>query len=328
MSELTRRDFMTCAAAGAAGATLMPFACSTKGQKQSGQKEITENNISLATWSLNRTYAKGYWELKDIPRICREDFNISGMEYVTHFFTDVRDNYLRPLKKAAEDYGVLSVLVMVDREGDMVSKYKKERILAVMNHRKWVEIAAYLDCHAIRCNATIAFDTEGDRVTPDQDPDSLDRAAESFRELLDYSKPFGISIVIEPHGSRVSRDPHWLAALAKKIDDPYFGLLPDFGNFNVNSEEDVYEAVRLTMPYAKGVSVKGGWNPDGTHPNYSLERCLEIARDSGFIGYWGIESRIRRENDFYQKSSLEDIKKDEWQAVQWTKEAIEKVVLI
>ena len=28
----------------------------------------------------------------------------------------------------------------------------------------------------------------------------------------------------------------------------------------------VYDAVRMAMPYAKGVSVKARWQPDGTHP--------------------------------------------------------------
>ena len=80
------------------------------------------------------------------------------------------------------------------------------------------------------------------------------------------------------------------------------------------------------MPYAQGVSVKGGWQPDGAHDRYSLEKCLQIARDSGFKGWWGIESSIRRPGNYYADKDPQEIKKDEWQAVKWTKTAIEKVI--
>jgi sugar phosphate isomerase/epimerase len=323
MKPMTRRKFIATAATAATGLNLQPFPLHAFNIPVPEQK----NAVSLATWSLNRTYAAGYWELLDIPRICREDFGIEGIEYVTHFFTDVRDNYLRPLKKAVNEYGVQSVLIMVDREGDMVSPDKQERMQAAINHRKWVEIAAYLECKAIRCNATVAHGREGGDVTPEQDPDSLDRAVESFSALLEYAREFNMRILIEPHGGRLSTNPRWLVTLAEKLNDPLFGLLPDFNNFDVETADEIYQAVQMTMPYAKGVSVKGGWDPDGTHPGYSIEKCLEIARDSGYEGFWGIESRIRRPRNYYDRKSVEEIKADEWQAVRWTKAVIDKVVL-
>lgn len=321
MNKISRRKFMATSAVAAIGFGTVRLAHGMETDMEKGK-----NKISLATWSLNRTYARGMWELKDIPRICRDDFGIDGIEYVTNFFTDVRDNYLRPLKKAVADYNTESVLIMVDREGHMVAKDKQERMQAALNHRKWVEIAAYLGCHAIRCNATISDDREENSATAGQDPDAIARAVESFSALLAYAREFKINIIVEPHGSKMSRDPKWLVELTKNINDPLFGLLPDFGNFDTQTEQEVYEAVRLTVPYAKGMSVKGGWLPDGTHERFSLDKCLQLAVDGGFSGYWGIESGIRRDGDFYTSASTEDIKKDEWQAVLWTKQAIERIV--
>ena len=100
----------------------------------------------------------------------------------------------------------------------------------------------------------------------------------SFGALIEYAKPFGINIVIENHGG-ISSDPRWLPDLMRKVDSPHFGTLPDYGNFAEGA--DVYEAVRLAMPFAKGVSVKAGFEPDGSHPQYSLEKLLKISKDSG-----------------------------------------------
>ena len=102
--------------------------------------------------------------------------------------------------------------------------------------------------------------------------------------------------------------------------------MPDYGNYHPTDDADVYEAVRLAMPYAKGVSVKAGWSPEGSHPAYDLEKLLRISKNAGYTGFWGIESSVRRPRGS-QPSGPEAVKKDDWQAVKWTKAAIEKVVL-
>ncbi len=276
-----------------------------------------EDAVSLAIWSLVRSFRVGVWKLLDMPRICREDFGIDGIEYVTSFFEVPVASYLNQLKKQADRYGVKNVLIMVDGEGDMVAKEKKVRMQAAVNHRKWVEIAAYLDCHAIRCNA------RGGGNHPEEDPDALDRAADSFSALIDYAKEFKINVLIENHGG-LSSHPHWLPQLIQKVNSPHFGILPDYGNYRPIEGADVYKCVELAMPYAKGVSVKAGWRPDGTHPQYSIEKLLNISKKSGYSGFWGIESSIRRGE---RPSSVEEIKNDDWQAVLWTKDVIKKVIL-
>lgn len=310
MKSLDRRSFIQASAALGAGA----LAASATGTL--AHPRPTTNAISLATWSLVRSFRAGIWKLTDIPRICREDFGIDGIEYVTSFFEVPVENYLRRLKKAAADHDVKSVLIMVDGEGSMVDKDKAVRMQAAINHRKWVEIAAYLGCHAIRCNA------QGAGANMTEDPDSLDRAAESFGALIEYAKEFKINIVIENHGG-ISSDPDWLPSLAKKLNSEHFGLLPDYGNYPEGT--DHYEAVRKAMPFAKGVSVKAGWQPDGSHPQYDLEKIIQISKDSGYNGFWGIESGMRRSRD-EMSNDPEAAKKDDWQAVLWTKAAIDKVV--
>lgn len=276
-----------------------------------------KNAVSLALWSLIRSFRAGLWKLTDVHRICREDFDIDGVEYVTNFFESPVARYLDQLNKAAEDYQVKNVLIMVDNEGEMVAREKEVRQQAAINHRKWVEIAAYLGCHAIRCNA------RGGRESAAEDPEALDRAADSFSALVEYAREFKINVLIENHGG-LSSDPKWLPALMKKVNSPNFGILPDYGNYG--QDADVYQAVRDAMPFAKGVSVKAGWRSDGTHPQYDLEKLLRISQDAGYSGFWGIESSIRRDRGDESQDPTQ-IRRDDWQAVRWTKKVIDKVVL-
>jgi len=310
----SRREFVKTTLVGGAGV----MAASSLGAARPAiaHDRPTKDAVSLATWSIVRSFRAGLWKLPDVARICREDFGIDGIEYVTAFFEAPVESYLKQLNKAAADHGVENVLIMVDGEGDMVSRDRSVRMQAAVNHRKWVDVAGVLGCHAIRCNA------RGAAATPADDPDALERAAEAFGALIEYAKPFGINVVIENHGG-ISSDPRWLPDLMKKVDSPHFGTLPDYGNFN--QDADVYEAVRMAMPYAKGVSVKAGFQPDGSHPQYSLEKLLKISKDSGYAGYWGIESSIQRGREG-RNASPSAIMRDDWQAVRWTKAAIDKVV--
>jgi len=314
MPNPSRREFVTATMAGGAGLMATPGAASAPARVA---ERPSKDAISLATWSIVRSFRAGLWKLPDVARICREDFGIDGIEYVTSFFEAPVASYLERLNQAAADHGVTNVLIMVDGEGDMVSRDRSVRLQAAINHRKWVDVAAVLGCHAIRCNARGAGDT------PDADPDAIDRAAEAFGALLEYAEPFGIDVVIENHGG-ISSDPRWLPELMKKVGNPHFGTLPDYGNFAPGT--DVYEAVRSSMPYAKGVSVKAGFQPDGSHPQYSLEKLLQISKDAGYVGFWGIESGIRREGEGAGLSPTATLR-DDWQAVRWTKAAIDRVVL-
>ena len=320
METINRRNFLgKAAAAGALTgiANVIPFPTIL------AHPIPQENKISLAAWSLIRSFNAGVWKLTDLHKICREDFELDGLEYVNNYFESPRAGYLNQLNKNAEEYGIKNVLIMVDEEGDMVARDKAERMQAAINHRKWVEIAAFLGCHTIRCNA------RGAGNTPEEDPDAIKRAAESFGALIEYAKEFKVNVVIENHGG-ISSDPKWLPALCEEINSPHFGILPDFGNYIQGV--DFAEAVKMAMPYAKGVSVKSAWMPDGTHvPNWDLEACLKAAKESGYKGFWGIESSLRRPRPEGQQRQntpvdAEAAKQDDWKAVKLTRDAIRKVV--
>jgi sugar phosphate isomerase/epimerase len=333
VSDPSRRAFLQHTPSALAGLGFAAgFGVDGSARAQSGGTAVerfprpTKDAISLAMYSLNRSFGAGLWTLNDIARIAREDFNVDGIEYVTIYFKDVREQAaLRGLNQRASDYGIQNVLIMVDQEGDMGSPDRKQRMQAAVNHRKWVDIAAYLGCFAIRCNCT------GTGNTVQEDPDALERSAESFNALLAYARQSRITVCIENHGGGLASNADWLAALAKKIDNPNFGLLPDFGNFAAPEPAETYRRVRTMMPYAVDVSVKGSWAPDGTHPRFSLDEALRICKEEfKYTGFWGIESSMRRPVSVTAPAptlSPLQIHKEEWTAVKWTVQAIRKVVL-
>lgn len=261
----TRRQFLAASAATAA-AIAAPAA---------------KDDISLASWSLVRSFRVGRWKNLDLPRILREDFQINGLEYVNTFFENPTMAYQKQLKRNCEEHGIQSVLIMVDNEGDTAAVDKLERMQAAVAHRKWIDIAHFLGCHAIRCNMRGGLDDWK------QDKDVVQRAAESFGDILDYARGSGLNVVIENHGG-ASSDADTLVALMKEVDDPKFGTLPDFGN--TNPGDDPYVVIEKLMPFAKGVSVKAAWNLEEKNPRYDLAKLVGIAQDAGYHGFWGIES--------------------------------------
>ncbi|MBL8290450.1 MAG: sugar phosphate isomerase/epimerase [Bryobacterales bacterium] len=275
----------------------------------------TKNGISLAAWSLSNSFFRhNRWKNIDLPRICREELGVTGLEFVNQFFDFPMLSNLSKLKKAGSDYGIEFVLIMIDNEGDMAAVDRKERMEAARMHRKWVDIAQYLGCHAVRCNLG------GPRENWKQDKDIVKRASESFRDLLDYAKQANLNVVIENHG-RASSDPDVLVGLMKLVNDPNFGTLPDFGNVNPGDSQE--EVTRKLVPYAKGISVKAMWRADGSHP-FSLENCLKICMDAGYTGYWGIESSFGYERG---RELAADVQwQNEVKGVKMTREVIERVV--
>ena len=239
---------------------------------------LSKNDISLAEWALVEEIRSGQWKNLDFPRIAREDFNLNGIEFVNTLFESPTETYLRTLKQNASDNGVAMILIMVDEEGDGCSATAEDRHQFEINHRKWVDIAHYLGCHAIRTNC---------RGPENVDKrEALEWATESYNMLLAYAKPAKINIVIENHGG-VSNDPDWMISLVKKINDPSFGTFPDWRN--PSDEFDNYTYLQKTAPYAKGMSYRN-------QPTEELTaKMIKLSHDLGYRGWYGIESKGREE---------------------------------
>jgi L-ribulose-5-phosphate 3-epimerase len=273
--ELTRREFIERCAKTTAGIGAVLLAPRLMAE---GAGRIGDFKISLAEWSVHRRHFDGKLNLIDFPKVAREEFGIGAIELVNVFFPSPTYNFLHDLMRRAADNDVKILLIMCDAEGDMAHTNEKERLQAVLNHHKWVDIAAVLGCHSIRCNS-------GQGKAGDEE--AIKRCADSFARLVEYGAKSKINVIIENHGG-LSSHPESLIKVMKAVNSPYFGTLPDFGNFP--KEVDKYDAVRQMMPYAKAVSAKCyDFDEEGNETTIDFRKMMKIVTDAGYSGHLGIE---------------------------------------
>lgn len=290
----SRRDFLKKSAYATGGLILAASSPSSL----LGRKRVFDFKISLAEWSLNKQIFGGEMTNLDFPIVAKEKYGIHAVEYVNQFFADKANDmdYLKELKKRADDHGVRNVLIMIDNEGMVAASDDDERKTAVENHYKWIEAAKFLGCHSIRINLFGSQSSEKDVQA------WTSAAVDGLGSLAEYGAQHEISVIVENHGGLSSHAGH-LANVMKQVDSKWAGTLPDFGNFCVSYEEngrwgetcvdqyDVYKGTKELMPYAKGVSAKSyDFDEDGNETTLDYMRLFKIVKESGFNdGYVGVE---------------------------------------
>lgn len=236
-----------------------------------------KDDISLAQWALIDEHRNGKIKTLDIPRIARKDFGLNGIELVNTLMEVPTQKYLDSLKDEAAKYKVKIVLIMIDDEGDACSSVSKARNQFVINHKKWIDIAKYLGCKAIRTNC------RGNANT--RPKDGLKWAIESYSSLLEYAETANIEVLIENHGG-LSDNADWMVQLFERIDHSLFGSLPDWRE--PTKDFDNFSYLKKVIPYAGGMSYRN-------QPSEALTAAMiQTCREEGYRGWYGIESNGRK----------------------------------
>lgn len=269
--------------------------------------------ISLAQWSLHRSFNEGKLDPVDFASISVERYNIDAVEFVNGFYSKSAsdENFWKLMNERSKQAGVKNLVIMVDDEGDLGTADPKERNQAVENHYKWVHAAKIMGCHSVRVNAF-------------GDPDKqIYRAAimDGMSRLAEYAAKMKINIIIENHGL-FSSDASLIAGIIKEVNMPNFGAFPDFGNWCLSAKwgttqgecdkvYDRYQGVAELLPYAKAVSAKSyNFNEKGEDTKIDYYKMLKIVKDSDYEGYIGIE--------------YEGMEKEEHEGILITKALMEK----
>ncbi len=285
---MKRRDFLRKAGQAAAGISIGSVMLQSKSIFALTGEEAPLFKISLAEWSLHRTIFGGELDHLDFALVAKKDYGIEAVEYVNQFFKNkAKDlDYLKEMKKRADDEGIKSLLIMCDGEGKLGDPNEGKRLKAVENHYKWIDAAKFLECHSIRVNAA----SEG--VYEEQ----MKLAADGLRRLCEYGAEQGLNVIVENHGG-LSSNGKWLSGVMKMVDHPSCGTLPDFGNFKINDDEmyDYYQGVEELMPFAKAVSAKSNdFDENGNETRVDYLKMMKIVLDAGYRGYVGVEYEGRR----------------------------------
>lgn len=275
------------------------ISCKPALQKKSSSQPTTNSHssspsprYSLAQWSFNRELFKGEMSTVDFINKAGE-MGFDGVEYVNQFFLDKAEDtsFLDSLNAATNAAGIKSLLIMVDRAGDLCVNDMEGRNEAVQLHKTWVNAAKYLGCTAIRVNA------HGDGT----EEEMMNACLDGIGRITDYAKTQGIDVIIENHGGH-SNNGAWLVQLVENLDRDNGGTLPDFNNYCLKRDNgqlwggkcleryDRYQGIKELLPYAKALSVKSfGFDENGYEPTIDYIKMFDLVQASGYDGYMGIE---------------------------------------
>ena len=266
--------------------------------RQKGLSISSGPKISLAQWSLHRSFEEGKLKAEDFAAIAGETYGISAVEYVNGFYEKhAKDQkYWNRMKSRADEAGIKSLLIMVDNEGLLGDPVKTKRLTAVENHYKWIEAAKLLNCHSIRVNAFGKGSRDELRVN----------LVDGLSQLAAYGSELGIQVLLENHGLHTS-DAEFMTSIIKETKATNLGTLPDFGNWCLNAEwgstqggnctevYDPYKGLSEMLPFAKGVSAKSyDFDTAGNETTIDYKKMFEILKTSSFDGYIGIEYEGQR----------------------------------
>ena len=257
-----------------------------------------KNKISLAQWSMNRSFFSGKKDAHDFA-VYAASLGFAGVEFVNQFYFDQLKNgttssknvssLAKTLNSRAKDNDISNVLIMVDLEGNLADSSSKVIKTAIEQHKKWVELAAEIGCQSIRVN-----------LTGEKDPKRwIDKSVEGLTGLCEFAKTMDINIIVENHGG-FSSNGSLLAQVMKKTNLDNCGTLPDFGNFctayslgnDPTCEEwyDMYKGVAELMPYAKSVSAKSyDFDDNGNETKIDYAKMMKIVKQNNYSGYIGVE---------------------------------------
>ena len=273
MDKLTRRDFARrCAAIAALPAV-------------SELRFPTEPRARLAVASYPfRAFIEGGEKpaitLKDFGAMVVGKFNVRNIEPLSSHFPSTDARYLGELRAAVDKAGSHIVNIPTDVGASVYDTDASARAKAVANGKKWVDVAAALGSPGLRVHI------EGSQgVKPD-----VDRAAESLQRIAEYGASNGIITSLE-NDDLVTEDAFFLVKVIEKVNSPYLRALPDFGNSMLSGNEKFnYDAVAAMFRHATNIShVKDSEVDNGKVVRVDLRRTFEIAKASGYRGYYSME---------------------------------------
>ena len=304
---MKRRKFIVNSSrAGAALSIMGIYACKETKKKEEGTEEAitTENEaaapffqLSLAQWSIHKMIREDKVDPYTFAEKAK-NWGFTGLEYVSQLYNPELEEagyseeamaaFVEKSNAEAEKYGLENVLIMIDGQGNLAVSDENERNETIEKHKKWVDAAAAMGCHAVRVN-----------LNGSNDPDEwIQNSVDGLTKLSTYAKTKNINVLVENHGG-LSSNGALHAEVMKKVDMDNCGTLPDFGNFCIKRKEgtwdceemyDIYKGVEELMPYAKAVSAKShNFDEDGNETEIDYAKMLKIVKDHGYTGFIGVE---------------------------------------
>jgi sugar phosphate isomerase/epimerase len=224
--------------------------------------------------------------LLNVPEYYRKRFDIRRLEFWSHHFESLENQYLMELRGRVEAAGAELVNVQIDGAYDLASTIEEERQRSLALVRKWIDAVALLGSRAVRVN-------------PGRTGGSVQKCIDSMKELNQYCVSKHLPLLTENHFG-LEMDPAVHLAIREAAGPKNLYTLPDFGNYPV---ETMWESLAKILPYAYVVSAKAvDFDERGSHITYDFDRCVQLCERAGFKGIYLVEQWSRKDQDLdYEK---------------------------
>ena len=268
--SIDRRLFLKASLSGVAIGASTSLAAETK------THEDLQGEVGITTGSLMQHLtvepAKGKMRLLDLPKLMRDELDMKVIDLLNETLASMEPTYLDKFRNAAEDAGCVITNLKMNLDIDMASPDQSTRHAALDEYRRNIDVAQRLGCRWVR-------------PLPRQERPDVQLYVDSYRRLIDYARPKGISLLIENFGW-MSDDPTIIPKILKTV-GPGLAASPDTGNW---SDEARYEGLAEVFPHAVTCDFKAyQLDADGNHTRYDLKRCFQIGWDAGYRGPWCLE---------------------------------------
>jgi len=258
--------------------------------------------ICNSMYSFHRLMKAGKLDTLGVPKLCA-DLGIELLE-VNPTYLPTDEPGLQRFERALEEAGC-GVLQMTC-DFPLCRMDEAERKATVEEVRRWAEMANRLGAATIRCNIGRKFDEDMEQGTGE--------VVRSFKEIVSFCKDLGLVAVIEnTHGPHTG-NADAILRIIEEVGSDSLGTCPDFGNF----PEDVrYDSLLRVAPYAAHVHAKTlKLDAKGNETTYDLPRCVQIFREIGYQGAWGIEF----------EGEFDEVVADEIAGVRMTRQLLESLL--
>jgi sugar phosphate isomerase/epimerase len=295
MSIISRRTFVK--QSGIITVSTLTFGRSREGRPSGSEPNVKfppalRDRLAVASWPFRGLIEapENKWardpklpgmDLKDFGAMVVKRFGLHNIEPLDSHFRSKDPAYIQEVRAATEKAGAHVINVAVDIRSSYYDPDPAKRKNAVDTSRTWIENAAALGAPSVRLHIAGV-----EKVKPD-----LERTAESLKRVADYAAAKNIVANLE-NDDNFTEDPFFIVAVLERVKNPFLRALPDFCNSMLTHDQGFNDrALRALFSHAYSIAhVKDSEVGDkGKLFTVDVAKCFEIARQSGFRGYFSME---------------------------------------
>ncbi len=266
---INRRNFLFGTAAAAATCALSRVAVA-----QDAGNRAKLDRISLLTndfsgilpeiWDRSKTVAPQKLDMMDVPDAVADRLHLHHLEVCSFNLLSMDPTYIGDFKKRLRKARskVVDLIVELDPPAtaykgvvSVCSPDPEIRAHAREETKKWIDIAAVLGSPSIMPNQGVHYL-----------PQDLKPSIEGLKALVDYGKPKGVAVILEPRGERL---------------DQLVELIQGSG---AHSNPQVATAAGLQLLYPLAITVQH------VGPRSNLATAIPLSKKMGFKGWFSIET--------------------------------------